>query len=121
YVRATHKMEMAQKFGTPEQIRSVADRYQKNLPTQKADQSAVAEIIRQSRHPEEHLFAKETENWVKYHEKLTEPAATERVEVLMRYVQATHRIEIAQKFATPEEIRSVDGRYHKNLPTQADD
>lgn len=48
-VRAVHKLEVANQFGAPEQIDKVAERYAKNLPTQAADNAAVAAILRESR------------------------------------------------------------------------
>jgi len=71
-------------------------------------------------HPEEHVFADKTNEWVRDHEKLKGESATARAEQLLREVRASHKIETAEKFGTPEQIQKVAERYQKNLPPPAD-
>ncbi len=72
-------------------------------------------------YPEEHVFADETNDWVKEHEKLTGATAEERAESLLKQVRATHKLEIARQHGTPEQIQKVADRYEKNLPHTAAD
>jgi basic amino acid/polyamine antiporter, APA family len=72
-------------------------------------------------YPEEHLFAEETNDWVKNREKLAGATAEERAETLLKEVRATHKLEIAKQNGTPEQIQKVADRYQRNLPESASD
>jgi APA family basic amino acid/polyamine antiporter len=72
-------------------------------------------------HPEEHVFADKTNDWVKEHEHLSGERATQRAEELLRHVRATFKMEMAQKFGTADQIAAVAQRYQNNLPTRPEE
>jgi APA family basic amino acid/polyamine antiporter len=71
-------------------------------------------------HPEEHVFEEKTKEWVKQREHLSGESAEKRTEQLLREVRASHKMEMARKFGTPEQIQKVAERFEKNLPPAAD-
>ena len=73
------------------------------------------------RFPEEHLFATEAAKYAKEQEQLKGDALGERQKKLIDQTTARHKIEIAKKYGTPEQIRKVESRFAKQLPTESED
>jgi APA family basic amino acid/polyamine antiporter len=73
------------------------------------------------RWPEEHLFAAEAEKWVEKKEKLKGDALSERQKALIEQTIARHKIDVARKHGTAEQIRKVEARYTSDLPEQPED
>jgi basic amino acid/polyamine antiporter, APA family len=73
------------------------------------------------RFPEEHLFATEAEEYVKKNEGLKGHALNERQKALIEQTTARHKIEIAGRYGTAEQIRKVESRYAEQLPSKPED
>ena len=80
----------------------------------KANWTEIPDWMR--RWPEEHLFAAEAETWVAKNEGLKGEARNERQKALIAQTTARHKIEIAGKFGTPEQIKKVEEKYAADLP-----
>ncbi len=85
----------------------------------KANWTEIPEWMR--RFPEEHLFAGESREWAEAKEKLKGDALNVRQNQLSEQTLARHKIEIAAKNGTPEQLRKVEEKFKDALPVKADD
>jgi basic amino acid/polyamine antiporter, APA family len=73
------------------------------------------------RFPEEHLFAANAEKYVEEQEGLKGHALSDRQKTLIEQTTARHKIEIAGKYGSPEQIQKVETRFAGQLPSKPED